>query len=39
MVPYRGYGGADAKDIMKPEDKADQHVWVKESWSNLFGKE
>ena len=23
----------------KHEDKADQQVWVKESWSNLFGKE
>ena len=38
MVPYHGCGGTGAKDITKHEDKADQQAWVKESWSNLFGK-
>lgn len=30
---------AVAKDMVKLEDKADQKVWDKESWSNLFGAE
>ena len=30
---------AVAKDLAKLEDKADQMVWDKESWSNLFGSE
>ena len=30
---------AVAKDMAKLEDKADQKVWDKESWSNLFGAE
>ena len=30
---------AVAKDMAKLEDKADQKVWNKESWSNLFGAE
>ena len=30
---------AVAKDMAKLEDKADQKMWDKESWSNLFGAE